>query len=557
MTTFLESVQQFLDSDDIAGAREFIETKLSNLRRISNDIREVAALFTLGSQSALEVGLGVLGRKLQKTQSIDDNIAWLLLAAVLSHNDIDADSPSRISILGLISTISNWDSPTFALLAPALDSFFRVSLTTQGSPLVAEQTLDFLATWGDSYATAPRTNEQLLELHNLAQIVANEIDDSELKEEWCEGLNCFLDTGQTNIYADQRIWSAASELLRNIYPTRVLNRDNESNDFNRTRATIVRLITSSLAAVGTILSEDGLSVAVHIDNPEEDNFWALVSGAIDKLERLFQEAADLAFIRVTRLPTFRPAQAVPGSWTVILHINLSENQTISLANAISSLASSGIEGFDPNSPLAESWIDCASRLQKDNLCVDMAVAANIPDLYIAPAISTEDVPSFEEFPHPNIRILSRDVPQANSLERVLDLAALLLEYPSSPSIVREEFLAVDEITPRQFAYYRRAAEILGLLDWRGRPTAACSVLMRLPEESQMRFLAHQFISSSIGAAWLSWEDVHDLAEIRPETAAQFVMAVSPSLSEDTARRRATTLQSWLEIFLEYWYGSEK
>ncbi|MFM7391775.1 MAG: hypothetical protein ACKO2R_04900, partial [Actinomycetota bacterium] len=59
-------------------------------------------------------------------------------------------------------------------------------------------------------------------------------------------------------------------------------------------------------------------------------------------------------------------------------------------------------------------------------------------------------------------------------------------------------------------------EILGLANERQEPTASCYILHRLQNEARKRFLAYQFISSNIGAAWFSWQNANDLSDIQPE-----------------------------------------
>ncbi|MDY7014969.1 MAG: hypothetical protein SVX43_15520, partial [Cyanobacteriota bacterium] len=180
---------------------------------------------------------------------------------------------------------------------------------------------------------------------------------------------------------------------------------------------------------------------------------------------------------------------------------------------------------------------------------------NASELHIVRALSTEDIdiPRFEGHLQHNIRVISRDIPQADSLERVLEFAELLIQYPSSPSTVRQQFSEIAGIVDRQVSYYRRAAEILGLVDDRQRPTTACYGLCRLQRpEQKMRFLAHQFISSNVGVAWFNWQNANDLSQLQPETAVEFLRAVCPSLSETTIQRRAYTLKSWLNVFLKDW-----
>lgn len=555
MTTILAKVQQFLDSGDINGAREEVAKTAINLEKVDATVRDFAALLALGSQKALEIGLGVLGRELLKRDlaEVNNDVVWLLLASILSRHNITADSPLRISIIGLISCVNNWELPSFALLSPALDSFLMVSLY-EDNPLISEQTVDFISTWGENYAKAPRTRKQLKEFKSLIQLVLDKVDDLDIKDEWSEGVETFLRIAgqkQYNQYSDQRIWSDASNLLKKIYSPEILNSEQGAN-YYQVKDNIHRLITSCLAALGTVFNKDGLSVAVRIDNPQENKSWSVVAHAVDKLERLFQEVADETFKKITTLPTFTPAQAIPGSWTIILHIDLSTNQSYLLANAIKSLSSAEYVDNEINAFIVDSWQDCVAQLKENELQVNLAVSTNNPELYFVNSISTEDIPKVEESVQQNIRVLSHDIPQADNLERVLDFASLLIQYPSSPSIVRQKFLDIDGITERQFFYYLRAVEILGLANERQEPTASCYILHRLQNEAKKRFLAYQFISSNVGSAWFNWQNANDLSDIQPESATEFLLEVCPSLAEETAKRRAKTLKSWLNIFLQHW-----
>jgi hypothetical protein len=145
---------------------------------------EFATLLTQGSIETLEVGLGALSRLLLAHHlTLTDDEILLLLTAILS-SDIAADSPSRISILALISYIDSWEE---VILTPSLDSFLEMSLS-EGSPLIAEQTLDFIATHGGSYIKAPHDKGQLIELDRLIQLRLSEVDDSELRQEWTKEL---------------------------------------------------------------------------------------------------------------------------------------------------------------------------------------------------------------------------------------------------------------------------------------------------------------------------------------------------------------------------------
>ncbi|MBD2691510.1 DUF7226 domain-containing protein [Anabaena catenula] len=555
MTTTLTKVQQFLDSGDSDGAREEVAKISVNLKKVDETVRDFATLLALGSQQVVEIGLGMLGRELLKKapEEVNNNVIWLFLASILSRHNITSDSPLRISIIGLISCIKDWELPIFALLSPSLDSFLKVSLVEE-NPLISEQTLDFISTWGENYAKAPRTRKQLKEFKSLTQLVLDRVDDLDIQEEWKEGLETFFQIAgkkQDHKYSDQRIWSDASNLLKKIYNPAILNSDTGAS-YYKVQDNIWRLITSCLAAMGTILGEDGLSVAVRIDGPEENPPWSVVASVIDQLEKLVQEIADAIFHKITKLPTFAPPQAIPGSWTTVLHIDLNSNQSNLLATAIKSLLSKEDQENESNPFVVNSWQDCVAKLKENELRVNLAVSTNSTELHFVKSISTEDIPKIEESLQHNIRVLSHDVPQADNLERVLDLASLLIQYPLSPSIVRQKFLEINGITERQFLYYRRAVEILGLVDDRERPTTTCYMLNRFQNEAKIKFLAYQFISSNVGSAWFNWQNVNNLSDIQPESATQFLLEVCPSLSEETAKRRAKTLKSWLNIFLQHW-----
>jgi len=205
MTLILTQVNKYLDSDDINGAREKITDSFLNLKLIDSSVLNFAVLLTLGSQELLEVSLGVLSRKIiNNDMEINESIIWLFIAAILSRESITPNSPSRVSILGLISCVKNWESPVFALLAPALDAFFKVSLSSSNS-LIAEQTLDFLATWGDDYAKAPHSRINLNQLKSLTQSILDQVDELDLRLEWEEGRDNFYEKAYHVKYSDENI----------------------------------------------------------------------------------------------------------------------------------------------------------------------------------------------------------------------------------------------------------------------------------------------------------------------------------------------------------------
>jgi len=567
MTAHLISLQQILDSDDLHEVIDPLEDISVSLDGVDEDILQFSAVLALGTQEKAEIILGILGQKLiQADRQINDEVLWLLLATILSRQNIKADSPIRINILGFTSCVQDWQSPIFALLTPALDSFLIVSLE-QGTTLISEQTLDFISTWAEDYAKAPRTLKQLSQLNCLARSVLDKVHYLSLKEEWNEGVEAFLKIALKAIkkkYLDQRTWSSANDLLEKIYP-----RNNVNSDHRPVKDLLRRRIVPWLAALQmTTENADarlnrGVSVVVRIDNPENNNSWSVGASAIDKIERLFEEIANVLDIR--GISTFSPVRSVPGSWVQFLHMNLSPNESTKLGKAIVLLSSE--ENIDnkerqdiaeninneKRQEIARSWRDCATLLKRENLKVDLAISTNEPGLYLVSSISTEDIAPMEDSEPTRIIVLSHDVPQADSLKKVLFFVSLLIQYKSSIEIIREKFLKGSKNSSRNFSYYQQAAEVLGLIDWRGHPTNASFVLNHLPtKEKKMRLLASQFLSSNVGSSWLKWSNVNDLSDVQSDSAYQFLIEVCPSLSETTAKRRARTLKSWLEAFHQYW-----
>jgi len=337
MTTTLTKVQQFLDSGDSDGVREEVAKISVNLTKLDTSVRDFATLLALGSQEVLEICLGVLGRELIKRDSakVSNDVIWLLLASILSRHNITSDSSSRVSIVSLISCVKDWELPIFALLSPAIDSFLKVSLSEE-NPLISEQTLDFISTWGENYAKAPRTKKQIKQFQSLIQLVLDKVDDLDIKDEWSEGVETFLRIAgqkQYNQYSDQRIWSDASNLLKKIYSPAVLNADTGAN-YYKVQDNIWRLITSCLASWGTIFYGNGLSIAVRIYSLEKTESQPVF---LDELARPFGEIEYMAGHNIRKITPFISRQIILESGIIIFYMDLKSNQSNFLAEEIKSL----------------------------------------------------------------------------------------------------------------------------------------------------------------------------------------------------------------------------
>lgn len=142
---------------------------------------------------------------------------------------------------------------------------------------------------------------------------------------------------------------------------------------------------------------------------------------------------------------------------------------------------------------------------------------------------------------------SKKVPQANDIDKVLDVVEML---DRGIPLIPEN---IDGLTTsRQVDYYVTAAYALGLATEDKRLTAAGKYVNSLTDrERQYEVLADRFESTDFGWAWMKWAGVHYMTELEPKSAADFLIASAPTLSEVTARRRANTLQQWLEKLQPY------
>lgn len=138
-----------------------------------------------------------------------------------------------------------------------------------------------------------------------------------------------------------------------------------------------------------------------------------------------------------------------------------------------------------------------------------------------------------------LRLLSSDVPQANSLERILRLVDLTYRDKAvTPKAM--------EVTPRHIYYYLHAAKVLGLVNRRNRLSTSGLLLVELDSEEKYTFLARQFEKSECGYKWLVWARQKSISGLNAKDAQKFLEEVCTGLSQETLIRRAQTLQMWVE-----------
>lgn len=136
---------------------------------------------------------------------------------------------------------------------------------------------------------------------------------------------------------------------------------------------------------------------------------------------------------------------------------------------------------------------------------------------------------------------SGKVPQANNIDRLIDV---VMRRVSGEILTYEN---VDGLTSdRQVKYYTEAAYCLGLLNKnRSATSAARSLCLKQSKDAKYRYLAERFESSDFGWAWMKWARVSRMNELNESSATEFISTCVKGLSQRTAKRRSSTLSTWL------------
>lgn len=148
------------------------------------------------------------------------------------------------------------------------------------------------------------------------------------------------------------------------------------------------------------------------------------------------------------------------------------------------------------------------------------------------------------------KLLSEVIPQANDLQKVIKAVRFMNEkFSIDPSD-----LGVS--TPRQVLYYRHAARLLSLMDENSALTNAGKHLLKLTPEAQLSALCLHFETSDVGRSWLDWKSADSILELSPDSAQSFLASSAIGLSAETLRRRASTLETWLQTLKPHHYARE-
>lgn len=144
-------------------------------------------------------------------------------------------------------------------------------------------------------------------------------------------------------------------------------------------------------------------------------------------------------------------------------------------------------------------------------------------------------------------IRSSQVPQANDLDKLFEV----IEKKAAGI-----FLSTTELnlTDRQIQYYLHAASTLSFVDVNWTITALGRKVAQADRETRLKLTAESFVLSDCAMAWTSWANVQSTSDLEPNSAAQFLIECCSSLSESTARRRASTLVKWFGELYEFFPG---
>lgn len=168
-------------------------------------------------------------------------------------------------------------------------------------------------------------------------------------------------------------------------------------------------------------------------------------------------------------------------------------------------------------------------------------------------VSSKDVQRYIddlEFIHiADTSIRSSQVPQANDLDKLFEV----IQKKSSGTFLSPQEL---KLTDRQIQYYLHAASTLSFVDGNWTITALGRKVAQADRETRLKLTAESFTLSECAMAWTSWANVHSISELDPNSAAQFLIECCSTLSESTAKRRASTLIKWYADLKEYFPGHE-
>lgn len=196
-----------------------------------------------------------------------------------------------------------------------------------------------------------------------------------------------------------------------------------------------------------------------------------------------------------------------------------------------------IEGFVNDNKVPPQPLEkLLQHISNENLIIDL-LNKNTNEKFLILDKSDADFYLKELQKITTLDLTSKQVPQADSLNTVFEMVDNIWQ---DGFIDRTRF----KLDDRHILYYSEAAKILGFLNDTGSVTSLGQQLILAPEEAKLTIAAKCFENSHCGWAWITWSEVENFKELKPETAQKFLEECSSNLSESTRGRRARTLRSW-------------
>ncbi|HYI01145.1 helicase-related protein [Hyalangium sp.] len=134
-------------------------------------------------------------------------------------------------------------------------------------------------------------------------------------------------------------------------------------------------------------------------------------------------------------------------------------------------------------------------------------------------------------------LTTRDIPQANSASRLLELLQYLATGES-------QHITTEFSHQRDRLFYLSAGRALGLIEQDSRLSKVGRWLSGLRGDEAVRGFGQALADSKLGKAWLRWQGARKVLELDPSRTEDFLAACS-ALSRATRKRRASTLNRWL------------
>ncbi|MGM0429774.1 MAG: DUF6575 domain-containing protein [Pseudomonadota bacterium] len=163
-------------------------------------------------------------------------------------------------------------------------------------------------------------------------------------------------------------------------------------------------------------------------------------------------------------------------------------------------------------------------------------------LTLSSAIVEELIPVLDE--RLTTYLNSTMVPQADDLASIHAFISL---------VDRDGFVSSGSFgkTPRQVSYYRDAARILGLMHSYGKLTPKGIKALKFNMTEFTQLVCKQFEETECGYIWMNSSGVNNVLELNENSAGDFLIEYCQGLSENTARRRGSTLKRWVQQFKQH------